>query len=80
MFLTMAAGFAELERNLIRERRRGMSLPCDCSTDRSNGRPAEKGKPMDSHDDQKHTHAGSVVRMLKRLRQIFRSLSPGAKR
>ena len=31
---------------------------------------------MGSHDRQEHTHAGSIARMLERLRGILRSLSP----
>ena len=31
---------------------------------------------MDSHDGQKHTHTGSIARVLRRLRGIFAKLSP----
>lgn len=31
---------------------------------------------MDSHNGQKHTDAGSVARMMARLRAIFAKLSP----
>jgi hypothetical protein len=31
---------------------------------------------MDSHDDPKHTHTGSIARVLRRLREIFAKLSP----
>ena len=31
---------------------------------------------MDSHEREKRTQSGSVARMLKRLQEIFRSLTP----